>query len=205
MKFSAIILAAGESLRMQGRHKMLLPAPVEPVVRRSTQAIAASGAHEVLVVTGHNHGPVTDALKGLSVRIIHNPNYAQGQMTSVNAGLAALTPGCDAVMVCLADQILLSSDDYAELALAYQHRPYGSILVPSFQGQRGNPVMFHSQHIPEILQGLRKLGCRKLIQDNPDAVYLHEVTHDGYVSDLDTPQDYARILKCLAEPGGFTP
>src|SRR3546814_302564 len=145
------------------------------------------------------------ALDGLRARTVYNPDYRQGQMTSVNAGLTALAQTCDAVMICLADQILLTPDDYSELALAYQHRPYGSILVPCFEGERGNPVIFHSRHIPEIVLGLRKLGCRKLIQDNPDAVYLHKVRHDGYVSDLDTPEDYARILKSLPESESSTP
>ncbi|WP_397474089.1 NTP transferase domain-containing protein [Pusillimonas sp.] len=199
MIYSAVALAAGESIRMNGPHKLLLPAPVEPVVRRSIRAIVQSGAHEVVVVTGHNHELVAQALHGLQVNIVYNPDYRDGQMTSVNKGLEALTAPCDAVMVCLADQILLVPNDYSSLALAYQQRPHGSILVPYFKGRRGNPVIFSSKHLEEILQGRRKLGCRKLVQENPDAVYVHEVDHDGYVQDLDTPQDYAELLGRLAQ------
>lgn len=205
MSFSAVVLAAGESLRMKGPHKMLLPAPTEPVVRRSVKAVTQSGAREVVVVTGHNAQQVAEALHGLPVCIVHNPDYKQGQMGSVNKGLEALTLPCDAVMVCLADQVLLSADDYAALMQAYQRRPKGSILVPYFQGQRGNPVIFHSKHIAEIVQGQRKLGCRKLVQDNPDAVHVHEVSHDGFVRDLDTPEDYEQLLRRLAANEGAQP
>ncbi|MFT0546776.1 nucleotidyltransferase family protein [Allopusillimonas ginsengisoli] len=205
MSFSAVVLAAGESLRMMGRHKMLLPAPIEPVVRRSTRRIVESGADEVVVVTGHQHDLVAKALQGLPVRIVYNQDYLQGQMTSVNKGLEALVKPCDAIMVCLADQVLLTSSDYAQLAQAYLHRPHGSILVPYFKGQRGNPIVFDSKHSAEIVQGRRKLGCRKLVQDNPDAVYVHEVGHDRYLSDLDTPEEYIRILDRLAESEHVTP
>ncbi|MBB5213526.1 nucleotidyltransferase family protein [Parapusillimonas granuli] len=205
MKFSAVLLAAGASLRMRGRHKMLLPAPVEPVVRRSARSVEQSGACEVVVVTGHGHERVAEALAGLRVRLVHNPDYRQGQMVSVNTGLAALVQPCDAVMVCLADQVLLTPDDYAELARAFARRPHGSILVPCFEGRRGNPVMFDSRHMAGILAGRHKLGCRKLVQDNPEAVYAHEVAHDAYVSDLDTPEDYARILRRLAASESLAP
>lgn len=205
MIYSAVVLAAGESLRMNGPHKMLLPAPVEPVVRRSVGAVAQSGAHEVVVVTGHNAQQVTQALQGLPVTIVYNPDYRNGQMTSVNTGLQALTAPCDAVMVCLADQVLLTPHDYAALALAYQGRPHGSILVPYFRGHRGNPLMFDRKHIADILHGQRKLGCRKLVQDNPEAVYVYNVEHDGYVRDLDTPTDYAELLSRLAERERLTP
>ena len=201
LSFSAVVLAAGESTRMNGPHKMLLPAPTEPVVRRSTAAVAGSGATEVVVVTGHNHALVAEALRDLPMRIVYNPDYQHGQMTSVNVGLAALALPCDAVMVCLADQVLLSTADYAQLAQAYLNRPYGSILVPYFEGRRGNPIVFDRKHIAEILQGQRNLGCRKLVQDNPEAVYVYEAEHDGYVMDLDTPQDYELVLKRLVAAG----
>mgnify|MGYP001123704729 CR=1 FL=1 len=71
MKFSAVLLAAGASLRMRGRHKMLLPAPVEPVVRRSARSVEQSGACEVVVVTGHGHERVAEALAGLQIGRAH--------------------------------------------------------------------------------------------------------------------------------------
>lgn len=190
---------------MNGPHKMLLPAPIEPVVRRSVGAIVQSGAREVVVVTGHNQQLVAQALHGLQVNIVYNPDYRHGQMTSVNKGLEALTAHCDSVMVCLADQILLTPNDYASLAMAFRRRPHGSILVPYFRGQRGNPVIFDRKHIAEVLQGHRKLGCRKLVKENPEAVYVHEVDHDGYVRDLDTPQDYAELLGRLAKSERLIP
>lgn len=201
MKFSVVVLAAGLSQRMNGPSKMLLPAPVEPVVRRTLRSVLQCGAQEVVVVTGHKHYLIMQVLQGLRGKIAYNSDYFQGQMTSVNVGLAALAQPCDAVMVCLADQVLLGPEDYARLALAFEKRPHGSILVPWFQGQRGNPVIFDSRHIDDILQGRHRLGCRKLIEDNPELVYVHQVDHDGFVFDLDTPEDYRRLLHRLKSHG----
>ncbi|WP_301117349.1 nucleotidyltransferase family protein [Pusillimonas sp. (ex Stolz et al. 2005)] len=197
MRFSAVVLAAGLSQRMNGPNKMLLPVPVEPVVRRSVRAILQSGPEEVVVVTGHKHDLIIQILQGLKVKIAFNPDFRDGQMTSVNTGLAALSLPCDAVMVCLADQVLLGPQHYTHLAQAFENRPHGSILVPCLEGKRGNPVVFDSRHITDILQGKHRLGCRKLIEEHPELVYRHKVEHIGYVFDLDTPEDYSRLLRKL--------
>jgi molybdenum cofactor cytidylyltransferase len=138
--FSAVMLAAGTSTRMQGRHKLLLPMAGETVIRRSVRALLDAGPEEIVVVTGFNGLAVIHALDGLPLRFQFNPYYDQGQMTSVAVGVAALNAPCDVVMVCLADQVLLKPADYRELIDAYAAMPHGSILVPSFNGQRGNPL-----------------------------------------------------------------
>src|SRR5580698_16309 len=101
--FSAVVLAAGLSSRMQGQHKLLLPVDGQPAVRRSVSALAAAGPEEIVVVTGFKGRAVMQALDGLPVTFQANPRYEQGQMTSVAAGVAALHAPCNIVLVCLAD------------------------------------------------------------------------------------------------------
>ncbi|MGF6768359.1 molybdenum cofactor cytidylyltransferase [Paraburkholderia sp. GAS199] len=197
LRFSAVLLAAGMSSRMQGRHKLLLPIEGETAVRRTARALLGAGPVEVVVVTGFNGRAVIEALDGLPLRFQSNPYYEQGQMTSVAAGVAALAEPCDAVMVCLADQVLLKPEDYRELVDAYEAMPRGSILVPSFNGQRGNPVVLSCNHAGEMIGGQVNPGCRKLIQDHPEEVYLHNATHDRFVVDIDTPEDYTNMLARL--------
>jgi xanthine dehydrogenase accessory factor len=192
--FSAVMLAAGLSLRMEGLHKLLLPVHGEPAVRRVARAVLAARPQEVVVVTGFNGRAVFDALEGLDVRFQSNPRYREGQMTSVAAGVAALQAPCDAVMVCLADQVLLDAADYRELIDAYAAMPRGSILVPMFKGARGNPVVFASSYAPEVVNGHVNPGCRKLIAERGDEVFIHEATHDRFNVDMDTPADYMRVV-----------
>lgn len=200
LRFSAVVLAAGASTRMAGRHKLLLPLGEEPVIRHTVRAVLGADPVEVVVVTGAHAEAVAGALAGLAVKIQFNPRFAEGQMTSVAAGVAALEARCDAVMVCLGDMALLESADYAELAQAFATRPQGAILVPRRGGIRGNPVVFASSFIPEVLAGNRNLGCRKLIADHPEDVYAYEPGHDRFFVDLDTPADYAALLARLGLP-----
>jgi molybdenum cofactor cytidylyltransferase len=147
-----------------------------------------------VVVTGFKGRAVMQALDGLPVRFQSNPRYEEGQMTSVAAGVAALGAPCNVVMVCLADQVLLDAADYRELIDAFAAMSHGSILVPVFNGQRGNPVAFSASYAAEVISGHVNPGCRKLIAEHPEEVFVHEASHDRFTIDMDTPEDYARIL-----------
>ena len=117
-------------------------------------------------------------------------------MTSVAAGIAALND-VDAVMVCLGDMILLTPADYREPVDAYALLTDQSIVVPKHRGQRGNPVLFAASWLPEVISGRRNINCRKLIADHPDDVFAYESDHDRFVTDMDTPEDYIRVLDRL--------
>jgi molybdenum cofactor cytidylyltransferase len=208
--FSAVVLAAGLSSRMRGPHKLLLPVDGQPAVRRTVSALAAAGPEEMVVVTGFKGRAVMEALDGLPVTFQSNPRYEDGQMTSVAAGVAALRAPCSIVLVCLADQVLLDAADYRELVDAFAAMQRGSILgsivIPMFNGQRGNPVAFSASYAAEVISGHVNPGCRKLIAEHPDEVFIHEAAHDRFTTDMDTPEDYAGILARLAQtPGTVTP
>jgi len=189
LRFSAVVLAAGSSTRMQGRHKLLLPLGDEPVIRRTVREVLTAGPAETVVVTGSHEAEVSAALAGLPVKLTFNPRHAEGQMTSVATGVAALTAPAEAIMICLGDMALLGAGDYRELAAAHAARPHGSITVPRRGGMRGNPVV-----LSKGLAGGLNLGCRKLIDDHPEEVYAYVPAHERFFVDLDTPEDYARLL-----------
>jgi molybdenum cofactor cytidylyltransferase len=201
--FSVVLLAAGSSSRMNGEFKQLLPVPTasgtEPVVRVTARAVLAAGPSEVVVVTGHRRREVIGALADLPLSFRSNPRHMEGQMTSVIAGLSALQASCTAVMICLADMVLLEPDDYRALASVFAELPRDAILVPHHHGSRGNPVTFAASRVPEVLSGVVNPGCRKLIADHPQDVVCREFDHDRYTTDMDTPEDYARIRVRLAD------
>jgi molybdenum cofactor cytidylyltransferase len=198
LRVAAIVLAAGTSSRMAGRHKLLLETGGMPMIRRCAQAVLAFRPAETIVVTGFGQADIHAALSGLPLRFVHNPQYNAGQPVSVAAGIRVLTEGCDAVMVVLGDQALLTGADLARLATAYSAavRP---ILVPFHNGCRGNPVIFAACLIPEVIAGGVKIGCRRLIDANPDKVARVEFDSDAFTFDCDTPDDYAALTARLGE------
>jgi molybdenum cofactor cytidylyltransferase len=202
LPFSVVLLAAGSSSRMNGEFKQLLPVPTatgpEPVVRVTARAILEAGPREAIAVTGHRGREVMGALADLPLTFRSNPRYTEGQMTSVIAGLSALQAPCTAVMICLADMVLLEPDDYRTLANVFADLPRDAILVPHHQGNRGNPVTFAASRVPEVLSGAVNPGSRKLIADHPQDVVRREFDHDRYTTDMDTLEDYARIRGRLA-------
>ena len=197
MKWSAVVLAAGTSSRMQGRHKMLLPVGDKPVIRHTVERILAASPQEVIVVTGYQGRDVIAALPDLPVALQPNPRYEEGQMISAAIGVGALTKATDAVMMCLGDMVLLEPRDYAELVAAYRDQTDRSIVIPYFRGQRGNPVLFAASYVHEVAIGERHIGCRKLASEYPDDVFRYEAAHDRFTTDMDTPDEYERMLERL--------
>jgi molybdenum cofactor cytidylyltransferase len=199
-RVSAILLAAGESRRMGELNKLELPVCGEPLLRRTARTLLASRLIEVVVVLGHEAARARRLLDGLTVTVVENRQYHAGQMTSVWLGLDALDVACEGVMVCLADQPLLTAADINALIDGFGQRRRGSVLVPVFAGQRGNPIILAQEHRAEILDAERNLGCRRLIERNPGLVTTIEMPNDHVVFDLDTPGDYA-ALQCLLQGG----
>jgi molybdenum cofactor cytidylyltransferase len=192
---SAILLAAGESRRMGDRNKLELMVYGLPLVRRTAHTLLASRLVEVVVVLGHESDRIRHLLEGLSLAFVENAYYREGQMTSVHAGLAALSRPCDGFMVCLADQPLLEAGDVDGLIRAFDERSRGSVLVPTFEGRRGNPVILACAHRETILASNRRLGCRRFIDENPELVETVEWQNDHVVFDLDTPEDYRELVR----------
>lgn len=196
--FSAVILAAGLSRRMGEPNKLLLPVAGEPMIRRVVATVLAAGVEQAVVVTGHEAEQVQAALAPLAVRMIFNPRFASGQVSSVRAGLEALSEPTDAVLMCLGDQPLLTVEDLRALEAAYARRPRGSVVVPMWGGQRGNPVVLSWASARETLGRASSFGCRHFMAENAEQVYAWPAPNDHFVRDVDQPAEYEELLR--AEP-----
>ncbi|HEY0822183.1 MAG TPA: nucleotidyltransferase family protein [Ramlibacter sp.] len=197
---SAVVLAAGQSARMGGPNKLLLAVAGEPLVRRTVRTVLAAGVQETVVVTGHQAREVARAVLDLPVTVQPNLRHEDGQMRSVAAGVAALACATDAILVCPGDMPLLTPADLLALIAAYRAHPEASIVIPRHQGTRGNPIVFAAAHAPEVAAGRRLVGCRKLAQQYPEETWYFDAAHDRYTTDLDTPEDYRRLLQRLGLP-----
>ena len=201
----AALLAAGEARRMGGRPKSLLELGGVPLIRRVLIALSGAGVDEVAVVLGHRAAEVEAAVRDFPVTLVHNADYQQGQASSVRAGLAALSPKLDAVIVAVADQPLLNSQDVTALIGAYKKLKAGApdasgVIVPYVGDERANPVLLDAALREEILAGEADFGCRQWIAGNPQRVHRFETDNRHYCVDVDTPED----LQLFAQRYGHT-
>jgi molybdenum cofactor cytidylyltransferase len=192
-RIAGIILAAGKSSRMGAMNKLLIPIEGKPMVRRAAEAVLAAQLSPVLVVTGHQREQVEEALKDLSVTFLNNKDYASGMSTSLRCGLDAVPAACDGALVALADMPLITGREIAQLVNAFNPVEGRAIVVPTRRGKRGNPVLWARRFFGEMTAAGGDVGARHLLTVYPEAIVEVEMTGDGVVTDIDTPQALARL------------
>jgi molybdenum cofactor cytidylyltransferase len=196
---AAIVLAAGASTRM-GRQKLTLPMPDgRLLVRAAVEQVLAAGLDDTVVVLGGDAEAVGAAVAGLPVRTVVNPRYAEGQSTSLRAGLDALRSGTTAALVALGDQPLPDPGVITRLvaALRTTGRP---IAAPLYRDGRGNPVLFAAELFDELRAVTGDRGGRGVVARDPGRVA--EVPVDATMpADIDTPGDYEALRKAERPPG----
>jgi molybdenum cofactor cytidylyltransferase len=199
---SAIVLAAGTSSRMGTPNKLLLDFNGVPLVRHVIKEIIESKPFETIVVTGHEEREIRQALTGLDLMFVHNPDFEQGMTSSIKAGVA-LAKGTG-FMICLSDMYALSAIHYSELISFFLSRLATdklSICLPFYKEERGNPVIFSAAFREQILSHPEPEGCRKIVQHNAKHLYKLQMASPEILQDMDTPDDYQQAANNVGKAG----
>ena len=197
-RFAAVVLAAGSSQRMGTTNKLHLTVGGMPLLRRSVRTLLDSRIEEIIVVLGYELQVTLGLIEDLPVRTVYNEAHLDGQMTSVHCGLATLDDCYDGIFIALGDQPALRSADIDALIDAFVSRDGGEVVVPTYRGERGNPIVISNTCRRDILAGTRNLGCRKFIEKNPSLVRKLDMSNPAVVIDLDTPEQYASFVAGLS-------
>ena len=209
-KITAVVLAAGLSRRM-GQPKMLLPwtetTVLGQVVSTLCEAVTdgpsdfeakkrmAKADFEIIVVTGGVKELVEAEVArlvatGLPVRAVFNPQHEAGEMmSSVRAGLAAISPQTEYALIALGDQPQLSAESARRVVAAGQ-QPGARLILPSFEMRRGHPWLVHRDLWAELM--VAETGRTFLRAHESEILYVE--TDDTVLKDLDTPEDYRQGL-----------
>ena len=185
---AALVLAAGRSTRMGGPNKLLAEIAHRPLVRIAAEAALASRAKPVIVVAGHQRSEVEKVLAGLPVEIVHNPDFADGLGTSVRAGIAAVPAEVDGAIVLLGDMPQVDARLIDRLIAAFDPDRGALVVVPTFEGKRGNPVLWSRRFFPDLMAIEGDIGARHLIGHYGEAVVEVPVEGDAALVDVDTPE-----------------
>ena len=184
----AIVLAAGKSERM-GRPKALLPLQGKTFLENILSAISRSPVEETRVVVGHHRNEIEPHVKP-PARLVFNPNYEQGMITSLQAGIRSLPPHTSGALLFLVDHPLVDSE-----TIEFLVRKVGPdrIVLPTFQGRRGHPVLFGSAILQEILGLSSSQGANIVVHKDPDRIVEVSVNSRGILVDVDTPEDFLKL------------
>jgi CTP:molybdopterin cytidylyltransferase MocA len=190
-RVAAVILAAGTSTRL-GEPKQLLPLEERPLLQHVIDAARRGGVDEIVVVLGHAAGEIGRALAlPPSARVITNPRYAEGQSTSLLAGIDALGPDVGAALVLLGDQPGVDPEAIRAVVAAFKAGA-GPIVRARYSGRPGHPVLLARAVWVELRQATGDRGARDLIAASPDRVTSVDM-EGAPPADVDTWEDYARL------------
>ena len=187
-RIAAVVLAAGRSTRMGGPNKLVAEIGGKPLVRIAAEQALASRADPVIVVTGHQRERVEAALEGLTVRLVHNPDFSLGLGTSLRAGIAAVPAEADGVVVCLGDMPQVDAALIDRLISAFDPERGALAVMPTIEGRRGNPVLWSRRFFPDLMAIEGDVGARHLIDRYGEAVVEVPVAGKAALVDVDTPE-----------------
>ena len=185
---AGVVLAAGRSSRMGEANKLLAPVDGAPMVRRVVETVLQASLDPVVVVLGHDAEDVRETLAGLPVHFTVNAEYARGISSSVGAGIRAVTGRADGAMVVLGDMPWISDSDLEALVAAFGPDEGRGICAPVVERKRGNPVLWSARYFPELQTLEGDVGARHLLAEHHDDVFEVNVSGDGVLKDIDTPE-----------------
>ena len=186
-RVAGVLLAAGTSTRFGDDNKLVATLDGEPLVRHAARTLLDASVAPVVVVVGHEADRIRDALAGLDLRFVANDAYAEGQSTSVRAGIGALDATIDAAVVALGDMPFVDPDTVETLVSAYE-AGVGDAVAASHDGQRGNPVLFDQRFFADLTAVEGDIGGRQILVKSDRSACV-AVPDSGVRRDIDDPDD----------------
>jgi len=188
---SAVILAAGTSTRM-GTVKQLLRLDGRPLLQHVIDNVRNSGVTEIVVVLGFAAEAIQCEIDAPNVRVVINESYQQGMGTSLKAGLSAVDPQAEAAIIVLADQPFVRPATLDRL-ITEHHQCRAQIVIPTYRGFRGNPVLLDRSVFPEIMALNGDMGCRAIFGNHLEGIVKVPVDDVGILLDIDRQSDFEAL------------
>jgi len=195
---TAVILSAGESSRM-GRPKALLPIDGVRFIERIVATLKSTRIDEIIAVLGHNAEEMRQKVSDLPVKIVVNPDYKQGQLSSLIAAIRSIESGenhhrVDAILVHLVDHPYINVD-LVNLMIDRFSETKQLIVVPRYRGRRGHPVIFSRALFAELLAAPLDQGAKAVVHAHRDQTLEIDTEDEGVAIDIDTPEEYRKHIK----------
>ena len=190
---SALLLAAGKGERMGGV-KQLLSLGEQRMIEASLHNLQVSRCDEIIVVLGFAADEIRPLVGGKErVTVVINPRFEEGMSTSIQQGLREISPHTTGILIALADQPFIPPEVINALIEGFATGAQG-IVLPSYEGQRGHPVILDRKKYEGELRALKgDVGGKEIVGKHPEDVLEVEVASQGVLMDIDAPEDYHGI------------
>ena len=195
-KIMGIILAAGNSSRMGKDNKLLRNIGGASLVRNTAVEMLKSDLDSCSIVLGYQSDKVAAVIKDLNINLILNPFWEEGQASSLKAALNTLDSSYSDLLVMLGDLPGVKSkhiNKIIEEHLLANNRK-SKITIPSFNGKKGNPVIWGKSFFPDLSNLEGDVGGRTLFDQHPAAINLLVMEDEAVITDTDTPEDFKNFL-----------
>ena len=195
----AVILAAGMSSRM-GEPKQLLRLGEKTLLGQVLDNARSAALDEIVLVLGAAAESIRQRVDLSKIKVVINSSYQQGMGTSLGAGLAALEPAINAALILLADQPFVRPTTLDRICEEYR-RSHAQIVIPLYNGFRGNPVLLDRSVFPEVTALSGDVGCRAIFGNHLEGIVKLPVDDVGILLDIDSKADFDKLQRV----GGATP
>jgi molybdenum cofactor cytidylyltransferase len=195
---AAAILAAGESRRM-GTPKALIPYRGRTFVEHLLEVTRHPRVSVTRIVLGAGASEMREKLSGQEAAIVVNPNWYTGQLSSIHAAIRSLPEGTtEGLILCPVDHPVVSAKLVSELIDTFD-ASRKLIILPTFKGQRGHPVIFHATLYEELLSARPEIGARQVVWAHADDVAEVPTDEEGVTLNLNDPATLKKALEDQSE------
>jgi molybdenum cofactor cytidylyltransferase len=185
VKHAILVLAAGRSSRFEQGHKLLEPFRGKPLLAATLASLAGAGAEARIAVIGARAEETRALAEQAGFTPVFNPDFATGLASSIRAGLGAVPPECDAVLLHLGDMPLVKPQTIQALFDTARGMPESVAFVPAYSGEWGNPVLIRRVLFPNLTALAGDKGAKGLLLARTD-LRVVPVDDPGILVDLDT-------------------
>ncbi len=188
---SAILLAAGQSKRMNGENKLTKEIQGIPLIKHSVKNILASSINELIVVLGYQKEIIEKLIdKREKIKFVFNKDFESGMASSIKAGLNHLSNNTEAFFICLGDMPMVNTNIYNQLIKSKNQK---NIIIPTYKGQQGNPVLFDNLMKEKVLNISGDIGAKKILELNKDKILNVEINDQSITKGFNTQCDFSSL------------